>query len=236
VILRRAWFSILLAPVTATLAGCGSRSELLGLETTFVTNDASAPVPDAAPHADAGGSHVDASLPPSCSVARARVFVTSALYGANFGGLSGADARCSAHASSQGLGGRWRAWLSDSSHPASSRVYPAKNGYALLDGSVVAKSYRELLSGSISHPIDRTEANAPITDGNTEVWTGTGLGNDGNVGYCSDGSGRDWSSNGHMAPTPLVGHLDATDSSWTAVYLQFCDRTNVRIYCFEVCD
>ena len=128
--------------------------------------------------------------------------------------------------------------LSDSNPAAPNHIYASAGGYVLLDGTVVASSYNALLSGSLEHAIDLTELGAPISDSFTEVWTGTdvtgALEGSGN-GYCGDGYGDDWSSNDSSAPTPIVGHSDATDATWTAAYLQFCDRTDVRLYCFEVC-
>jgi hypothetical protein len=158
------------------------------------------------------------------------------MYDGNLGGVRGADGYCRDAASAQGLGGHWRAWLSDSTRSASRRVYDAPGGFVLLDGTMVASSLGALLSGFLGHAIDLTELNAPVTDGNTEVWTGTDVGGGMGGGFCTDPSGNDWSSSDMNAPTPLVGHLDAVDATWTAVYLQFCNRTNVRLYCFEVCN
>jgi hypothetical protein len=224
---------VLLLPV-----GCGSRSGLFAEDETLGPIDAGVSV-------DTGISAVDGGdesppppppPPPACKISRLRVFVTSTLHDANFGGLSGADAVCAARAKAQRLGGLWRAWLSDTSHTAQSRLDQPMGGFALLDGTTVANNAVALFSGTLVHAIDLTELGTPISDGNTEVWTGTGLTGEGNAGYCADSSGRDWSSDGHTAPTPLVGHENAADPSWTAVYLQFCDRTNVRLYCFEVCN
>jgi hypothetical protein len=219
----------LTAALSGGVAGCGGRSGLLAMEPEGLAPDGGPPTVD--------GSFIDAPGPPGCTVSSARVFVTSSLYDANLGGTVGADADCTASANAEGLGGRWRAWLSDSTTPAPARIYTAPGGYVLLDGTVVAGSLGALLSGSLTHAIDRTERNEPISDGNTEVWTGIDVtGAVQNVGYCENAAGDDWSSSDENAPTPLVGHANATDSTWTAAYLQFCNRTNVRLYCFEVCE
>jgi hypothetical protein len=153
-----------------------------------------------------------------------------------FGGVSGADASCAARASAGGLGGNWRAWLSDSTVPAVGHIYISSGGYVLVDGTTVAQSFAALTAGTLAHAIDKTETGALVTDGQTEVWTGIDVtGGLGNGGFCTDGAGNDWSSNSTSAGTPLVGHLDATDSTWSAAYLQVCNRTNVRLYCFETC-
>lgn len=50
-----------------------------------------------------------------------RLFVTSTLHTGNLGGLAGADSICEARAAEAGLGGRWSAFLSDSSQAAMDR-------------------------------------------------------------------------------------------------------------------
>jgi hypothetical protein len=187
-----------------------------------------------------GGAKIDATPPPpptACSLGHARVFVTSAMYDGRLGGMSGADATCSSRASAGALGGNWRAWLSDSSTAATNHIYASTGGYVLVDGTTtVATSFNALTSGSLSHAIDMSETGALIADGNTEVWTGIDVTSSlANGGFCTDPANHDWSSNTTSAPTPLVGHLDATDSTWSAAYLQVCNRTNVRLYCFETC-
>jgi hypothetical protein len=224
--------AIAIASLIGCLGGCGGRSELLDEEFGGLgAIDAS--LLDA-PAVDANDA---APPPPACSIRRARVFVSSAMYDGNLGGVGGADADCTASAKAQKLGGRWRAWLSDTKSSAPSRIYAAPDGFVLLDGTLVAKDLSALVSGSLAHAIDLTESKTTVSDGNTEVWTGIDVRNGtGSPGYCSDGAGHDWSSNRANAPTPLVGHEDATDDTWTAAYLQFCNRTNVRLYCFEACN
>lgn len=188
---------------------------------------------------DSGAPAVDASdaAPSLCAAGNARVFVTSAQQsnGGNLGGTPGADATCSAAATAAGLGGTWNAWLSDSHTAATSHVYHATGAYTLVDGTtVVALSYAALVSGTLAHAIDVTETGGPVTDGQTEVWTGFNLAG-GVSGFCTQ-SGKDWASMATAnSGTPIVGHLDATDATWTYAYLQNCDRTNVRLYCFERC-
>jgi hypothetical protein len=192
-------------------------------------------------------TQVDAGVSPpvGCGTGVSRVFVTSTLYSGDLGGVAGADADCLASASAQGLGGAWRAWLSDSHTAATAHIYSSPGGYVLLDGTLVASSFDALVSGSLAHAIDLTELNASPPDGYTEVWTGIDVtGGLSNGGYCGSGygygygygSGTDWSLDSSSAPTPLVGHLDAADSTWTAAYEQFCDHTTVRLYCFESCN
>jgi hypothetical protein len=188
---------------------------------------------------DSGAPAADASdaAPSLCAAGNARVFVTSAQQsnGGDLGGTPGADATCNAAATAAGLGGTWNAWLSDSHAAATSRVYHASGAYTLVDGAtVVALSYAALVSGTLAHAIDVTENGATVSDGQTEVWTGFALAG-GVSGFCAQ-SGKDWASMAASnSGTPMVGHLDATDNTWTYAYFQTCDRTNVRLYCFERC-
>jgi hypothetical protein len=173
-------------------------------------------------------------MPTVCSTGRARVFVTSAFHNPNFGGIAGGDAICQKTADGASLGNTWRAWLADANTAAVSHIYAAPKGYVLLDGTLVASSANQLLSPPLSHAIDRNETNTRVTDGNTEVWTGYDPQANAYVGTCDNGGGA-WTSSNVNADTPYVGHLDGVDDSWSAAYLQNCDRTNVRLYCFEVC-
>src|SRR5206468_2482324 len=96
-------------------------------------------------------------------------------------------------ADAQGLGGMWRAWLADSKTAAPDRIFAPNGGYVLLDGTLIASSLAALVVGPLAHPIDRSEKNAPITDGNTEVWTGWDPGAGTFAGTCNNGGG-DWTS------------------------------------------
>jgi hypothetical protein len=240
----RAVFSLapsawVLASVGA-LVGCGARTPLLAETAGVEGGDSGVRTPDAGvPLRDSGVDAGDARANrhdsgPACA-ARARVFVTSLMYDGNLGGLRGADANCAARAAAGGLRGEFRAWLSDGATGAYAHIQPFAGGYALLDGTVVASAPATLQSGSLDHAIDTNEDGDVIADGNTEVWTGTATDGTGAGAYCTDSAGEDWSSGDMNALTPLVGLLTTTDYRWTAVYAQFCNRTNVRLYCFEVC-
>jgi hypothetical protein len=165
----------------------------------------------------------------SCVPAR-RVFVTNApqTNGADFGGLAGADAFCNMAATTAQLGGTWMAFLADDAGAPASRFTLASVPYALLDGTVIASNGTELLSGSIENPIDLDECAQQIT--NAEVWTGLETPSDspGEGAWCAD-----FTSNDVNATYSPVGLTSQTGSGWVNVYVQFCNRTNVRLYCFE---
>ena len=127
--MRRAWTGGLvlgLAPLCA--AACGSSLDLgerRGADAATAV-DAGADIDARASVVDAGETGtVDASTIGTCGRGTSRsscqVFVTDARTEADFGGLAGADARCAASASSAGLTGSFKAYLSDGTIPAWSR-------------------------------------------------------------------------------------------------------------------
>jgi hypothetical protein len=203
--------------------------------------DATAP-PEASTDAPADATGGGEATPPACTltscgarsvctggqcVLARRVFVSSATYTGNLGGYSGADGTCQHLASKAGLGGAWMSWICDSTSCPADRFTPANDEYALLDGTVVAASYKGLVSGTLLHGIDEDEHGQPVGGGTTETWTATNP--DGT--FAGDGC-YDFSSGSHGAPIVVVGVAGNTDATWTSVYLQYCDRTD-HLYCVE---
>lgn len=153
-----------------------------------------------------------------------RVFRTSTIGGAVFGGLAGADAQCQQLADAAALGGTFIAMLSDSTTNMRDRIGPAPGGFVRIDDVQVATGRLDLFDGSLLAAIQVDETGA--TPGNAEVWTGsTPNGQHDTSGACSD-----WTSTSGITP---VGGVNQVDSDWISVYLQFCDRTNVALYCVE---
>ncbi len=158
-----------------------------------------------------------------------RVFVTSGTYNGNLGGLSGADAKCQTAASGASLGGvSWKAWLSDNSTAASSRIYQSGGPYALLNGTWIANSWSDLIDGNIATNIGinqsggstfnsvwtNTAADGSIQEvgGTCNNWTNASSGFHGQVGYSGSGDYK-WSYN--ETPTGCPG------------------TTQLPLYCFE---
>src|SRR4029077_17175057 len=66
------------------------------------------------------------------------VFVSSATYGGgNLGGLTGADPKCQSLATAAVLPGTYKAWLSDDTTSAASRLTHSTNPYVLVDGKTI---------------------------------------------------------------------------------------------------
>jgi hypothetical protein len=187
--------------------------------------------------ADAGAPDtgpIDTGAPDAAPSAR-RVFVSSATSTGDLGGPAGADILCRDLASSAGLGGDWKAWISSAASSPSTRFVRSTVPYRLVDGTPVAASWDALVSGTLAHPIDRDEHG--LLTLNAEVWTSTKL--DGKVeigGFAATPMGPDgcagFTSAAHGAPYAAVGISNRTDFGWSDYYPQFCDR-QARIYCVE---
>ncbi len=163
----------------------------------------------------------------SSCLAGARVFVTQKTYDGDLNGVNGADNKCRNAAINAGLGSFWRAWVSTSSGSPSSRFHQSTIPYRLLDGTEIASNWSDLTDGALDHPINLSQKLKVLSGG--EVWTnstasGSASPSDGCYGFTSNGSG---------APRARVGSLADSDLKWSSIYTEFCDRTNVRIYCFE---
>jgi hypothetical protein len=100
------------------------------------------------------------------------VFLSSATYNGNLGGLAGADEKCQALAVAANLDGVFIAWLSSSTTDAIERLAGTAGRFALVDGTLVALDLADLTDGSLVAPIDVTESGVTISD-EARAWTGT---------------------------------------------------------------
>jgi hypothetical protein len=177
---------------------------------------------DARVQSDAStGGEVDAAP------AETRVFVTSAKYDGNLGGLIGADAECQTLAGAESLGGVWLAWLGDGTDGPVTRFVQADTPYRLVGGDVVADDWTDLVDGTIAVPIDHDETGTelPAAD-DMIVWTAVfHTGGDPTPVNCTGWTVADAS----LVPTGLA---DKTDTGWTVFAPHDCDEMH-RLYCFE---
>jgi hypothetical protein len=122
----------------------------------------------------------------------------------------------------------WMAWTSDSTTSPSVRFMQSTVPYQQLDGTVVANDFAGLVSGSLLHGITLSETMMPVTQmTGLETWTGTDA-----TGNFTDADCADW-TDATSGQVGTVGVSGDTDGTWSDVYLQFCDRMNVRLYCFQ---
>jgi hypothetical protein len=157
-----------------------------------------------------------------------RVFVTSSAYrGSSFLGLSGADAKCQSSATAASLGGNWKAWLSDNSISASDRLNKSNIvGYKLVDGTLIASNWTDLVDGTLQHAINKTEFGQPA--GYTYAWTGTDQ-----SGTKVSGNNCDNWGVGVQQPNNqgAIGDVFST-TQWSYVAPNSCINA-VALYCIE---
>jgi hypothetical protein len=149
------------------------------------------------------------------------VFATSTTTAGSFGGVNGADAIC--QAAGAGLGGQFRAWISDSGVDAKDRLAGSR-GWVRVDGEPIADTIDDMINQRFLNPIDVDETGAHVPDSN--VWTGTGGGlRDTFTGTCSD-----WTSNA----ASVHGRVDATYQVFGVIYPNSTCDLSSRLLCFEV--
>jgi hypothetical protein len=153
-----------------------------------------------------------------------RVFLTSSAYNGNLGGLSGADQACQTEATNAGLPGTFKAWLSTSSSPASTRLANYGGAFRLpgASGALVANGFSDLLTNGPKAPIDiHADGSGPTT---AMVWTGT----------TSNGSfaGLDCSSWSTTLSGGEDGQSNFTTGLWTNLGDASCN-TPAHLYCIQ---
>lgn len=150
------------------------------------------------------------------------IFVTSTVYTGNLGGLDGADAKCQDRAKAGGLNGRFKAWLSDSVTSAAARLTHSNAPYVRVDGTVLAKDWAELTSGTLRAPIMltefvRTPALMPYPSGCGRFLVWTNSGEDGST-VAKNRSCSNW-TDGSSAPSRdkgvVLGQADS-ESLWSS--------------------
>ena len=154
------------------------------------------------------------------------VFVTHGRFDGNLGGLAGADQKCAQEAQAAGLPGTFKAWLSDATTSAASRLTHATIPYRLVDGTKVADDWTDLTDASLDAAITLTPTCG--NDGGGGAWTNTDP-----SGAISNPflSCTNWTSAGDSGGDGYVG---ATDGDWTANSAFPFDTCSVtsRLYCF----
>lgn len=171
-----------------------------------------------------------------------RVFVTSTRFNGNLGGLTGADAKCQDRANAANLGGTWKAWLSDSTTSASSRLNHSNSSYVRTDGKVVANNWADLTDGTLQNPIEITELGARLTAPASCSWCAFGFpwtntNNEGNP-IISEANRicNNFTSSAATGDTTSFrqGYAFGTSPSQWTIYpvTSDCNSAN-ELYCFE---
>lgn len=154
-----------------------------------------------------------------------RVFLTSTSYVGNLGGLAGADLKCQQSADKSSLGGVWKAWLSDDTTSATSRMSKTNAFYNRIDKVLVAQGWNDLVDGSLLSPINVTEKNATMNV--SWVWTNSTA--TGEIRQATGNSCDNWSANGSGGST---GDSSRVDTGWSDFGASACYISR-PLYCIE---
>ena len=166
--------------------------------------------------------------PPTVTVSplASTVFVTRSPYmaGRDFEGLAGADALCQGIATSRGLPGTYKAWLSDSTESPLTRFTRNPNGYFDRRGRLIASNWADLTDGSLQTRVVYNELGEQITR-DSSVYTGTKIDGTGDGGtYCDN-----WS----LSTSSITkGFSHRNNGTWTDGLQEGCNFRS-RLYCFR---
>ncbi len=162
--------------------------------------------------------------------AQKTVFVTSATFNGNLGGLTGADDKCQAESDDPASivpSGTYLAWLSDGTHSPDTRFTKSSHPYILPDGTKIAEDFTDLTSGSILHAIDIDPTGELV--GLQEFWTGTNP--DGTtVQHFVTCYG--WTGDTSPGSHGMVGSTVQTSTLWSARSPSRCG-SSFRLACFQ---
>ena len=165
-------------------------------------------------------------------------FITSSTWkGGSFGGLSGADDKCQLFADNAGLGGQWKAWISDQFTSASARLTHSTIPYKMVNGAKIAENWSDLTDGRLAANFNITQTGTLLSSG-VKVWTNTTK--SGSMDKDSSDSSQEvcagWTFSGGWPHTGPVGDPNRSDSDgngwWTDNGRLNCNL-NARLYCLE---
>lgn len=196
------------------------------------------PTPSIAPSPIASPSTTPTPSPAANSK---RVFVTSTKYNGNLGGISGADAKCQERATAANLGGTWKAWISgsQSNSAPSQRFAKATVPYTLIDGTVIANNWTDLITmkpdGSfLRKGIDLTELGTKFSP---TVWTATQFTGSPttsqNAYTCIDWVWGGKEASGYIGLGGFSSGGGIPGFQWTATGGRMSCNNNYALYCFE---
>lgn len=185
---------------------------------------------DGAPVADAGmDASVDAGIDAGTDaavdsgVSASIIFITATFHDGNLGGIAGADEICRSQAADAGLEGEFVAWLSTMSSSVSDRLLQSTGPYTLVDGTLIASDWDDLVDGTIMARIN-LDASGTLQGG--DIWTGTRA--DGTSYPDDDCAGFTTGVTG----VGLCGSSATSGPAWTENITPSCS-TPLHLYCVQ---
>ncbi len=152
------------------------------------------------------------------------VFASAGLYQGDFGGLSGADAKCTTIANAAGKTGTWKAILSDSSTNAKDRI--PDTVYRRIDGTIVANSKADLFDGTLAIAVNKTESGGALPY-HDKTWTASTSTGEKSAANCANWTVKTSVENGGY------GNANSTTATWMNSASDFCTNSK-HIYCVLV--
>ena len=180
-------------------------------------------------HGDPAG-WVRAYLPDGREVCRKGwyVFATSEKFTGDLMGVEGADGICEALAAAAGLPGEYMAWIATNYwDDPESRFKKTDLPYALVDGTLIADGWSDLVDGTLTNPIMKDEYGEVVSGWG--VWTNV----EPNGASLSMEDCSNWSLS--TSVRGRIGHNRLVDGRWTSIRDRSCDIT-ARLYCFQQSD
>src|SRR5262245_22307046 len=173
--------------------------------------------------------------PPTNTTPR-RIFVPSSTFkGGGLGGHVGADWKCQQHADAALLGGVYKAWLSSTTKSPLTFMPHETVPYTLVDGTLVANDWDDLVDGEIHHAINLDETGAhhtapPSCMLGVAAWTNTWV-----DGRTMTGPGHDYSCGGWMnlSGYGALGNVEQWGTDWTDDGCYIPCTSQAALYCVE---
>lgn len=188
-----------------------------------------------------GGVECD---PDVCRFQARVAFVTSAEFGGNLGGLSGADAACVAAAKAAGLDNApaFLAWISDGKASPTSRLIKGAKAlgypYARRDGKRLAYDLKDLTSNGLWVPLDLTEHGVKLPP-EEYAWTNVDIHGEPHSAteHCQGWTSQSFKAMaraGQISPEPADLQSWQLNGRWTSYAVRLCKtQTKMHLYCFE---
>ncbi len=154
-------------------------------------------------------------------------FVSSVNVRADLGGVAAYDDQCNALATAAGIndanGTAFKAWISDGTSNAVTRLGETTGGWRMLDQRIFARSMNDLVNNRILNPLTLTEKGSKV--GAELAWTATKTDGTVTANHCAN-----WSSTAEHGQGGFVG--DGPGRWTTTGTVSICSLSR-RLYCLQ---
>ncbi len=140
-----------------------------------------------------------------------RMFISATTADGANGSLANADTLCTTDATTNGLGGTWKAWISNSTTNAIDRISDLGPWYRIDKATLITYNKTTLASGTLVNSIDSYPNGTSA--GGAVIWTGTATNGTASVLNCAD-----WTLNAESGRTGVRGDFgvaNSATSTWT---------------------